>query len=242
MSNNFEQFIKEVESDLRQEKFEQLWKKYGRHITIGFVVLVGLAGAFNLWQHHQVKQRDIISQQFLNAQTLIFNKNSGDALAAMESIAKNSHKTYATLAKFNLATVLRQPTGHQDLRRAELVYQEIIDDRSTEHLLRELATVLFVGLRLDCMEQGSTEELDKLLKRIEACTKDGAPYRHLALELRGMIELRQKNFPKATETFAKIAQDEKTSNDLRLRAQMVSQSLASQLTTQLTAQSAAKVG
>lgn len=234
MSNNFEQFIKEVESDLRQEKFEKLWKQYGKNITIGFVVLVGLSGAFNLWQHHQVKQRDVISQQFLNAQTLMFNKSSGDALAAMEGIAKSSHKTYATLAKFNMATILRQPTGHQDLQRAADVYQEIMNDRSAEHMLRDLATVLFVGLRLETLkiDKSGLEELRQL---IEKCAKDGAPYRHLALELCGMIELRMidlhKNSPaKAIEIFTKLAQDEKTPKDLRLRAQMVSQNLASQLT------------
>jgi hypothetical protein len=233
MSNNFEQFIKEVESDLRHEKFEQLWKKYGKNITMGLVVLVALSGAFNWWQHYQTKQRDIVSQQFLSAQSLMFNKNSGDALAAMEGISKSSHRTYSVLAKFNMATILRQPTGHQNLARAEELYQEIMNDRSAEHLLRELATVWYVGLRLDNLKNETGEEFDKLLKLIATCDKDGDPYRHLALELRGMIELRQKNFPKATETFTKLAQDEKTPKDLRLRAQMVTQNLASQLSSKV---------
>ncbi len=232
MSNNFEQFINEVESDLRQEKFEKLWKKYGKNITIGFVVLICLSGAFNWWQQYQTKQRDIISQQFLNAQTLMFSKSSGDALAAMENISKTSHRTYSTLAKFSMATILRQPTGHQDLARAEKIYQEIMDDRSNEHFLRELATVLLVGLRLDLLKDESATELETLLKMLSSCEKNDAPYRHLALELHGMIELRQKNFPKATEIFTKIAQDEKTPKDLRLRAQMITQNLASQLANQ----------
>ena len=232
MSNNFEEFIKEVEGDIRQEKFEHLWKKFGKQIVIGFVVLVALSGAFNLWQHHQTKQRDIISQQFLSAQTLMFNKTNGDALAAMEGIAKNSHHAYSVLAKFNIATILRQPTGHQDLQRAEKIYQEIIDDRSVGHLLRELATVLLAGLRLDNLKQDNDDEFKKILKLVDPCTKDGAPYRHLALEIRGIIELRQKDSSKAALTFSKIAQDEKTPNDLRLRAQLISQNLAGQLNNQ----------
>jgi hypothetical protein len=230
MSNNFEQFINEVESDLRHEKFEKLWKQYGKSITIGCVVLVGLSGAFNWWQHYQTKQRDIISQQFLSAQTLMFNKSVGDTLAAMENIAKTSHRSYSTLAKFNIATILRQPTGHQDLARAEKIYQEIMDDRKTEHLLRELATILFVGLRLDIIKDEAPEELQKLLKLLSSCENNGDPYRHLALELHGMIEIRNKNFPKAAEIFTKIAQDENTPKDLRLRAQMITQDLASKLT------------
>lgn len=228
MSNNFEQFIQEVESDLRQEKLEHLWKKYGKAITAGFVVVIALSGAFNLWQHYQTKQRDTISQQFVSAQSLLFNKNIGDALSAMEGISKASHRTYSTLAKFNMAAILRQETGHKDLNRAEEIYKDLMS-RGTEHIFRELATVLFVSLRLDRMNGDNEEEVQKLLKLIEPCLKEGAPYRHLALELRGMIELRQKNYPNAAETFVTIAQDEKAPKDLRSRAQVMTQNLAGQL-------------
>lgn len=233
MSNNFEQFIQEVESDLRQEKFEHLWKKYGKAITAGFVVVVALSGAFNLWQHYQIKQRDTISQQFVNAQSLLFNRNVGDALSAMEGISKASHRTYATLAKFNMAAILRQETGHKDLNRVEEIYKDLMNSGNTEHMFRELATVLFVSLRLDRMKNGDEEETQKLLKLVEPCLKEGAPYRHLALELKGMIELRQKNYAKATETFVNIAQDEKAPKDLRLRAQVITQNLAGQLAEQV---------
>ena len=159
MSNNFEQFIQEVESDLRQEKFEHLWKKYGKSVTIGFAVIIGLSAAFNLWQHHQAKQRDIISQQFVNAQTLMFNKNIGDALAAMEGISKSSHRSYSALAKFNMASILRQETGHKDLNRAEEIYKDLMNS-STEHMFRELATVLYVSLRLDRLKDDDQDEYE----------------------------------------------------------------------------------
>jgi hypothetical protein len=231
MSNNFEQFIQEVESDLRQEKFEHLWKKYGKSVAIGFAVIIGLSAAFNLWQHHQAKQRDIISQQFVNAQTLMFNKNIGDALAAMEGISKSSHRTYSALAKFNMASILRQETGHKDLNRAEEIYKDLMNS-STEQMFRELATVLYVGLRLDRLKDDDQDECKKLEKLMEPCIDGASPYRHLALELKGMIELRQKNHTKATETFVAIAQDEKCPKDLRWRAQVMTQSLAGQLAEQ----------
>ncbi len=231
MSNNFEQFIQEVESDLRQEKFDQLWKRYGKQVIIGFAVVVGLSLAFNVWQHHEIKQRDIVSQQFVNAQTLLYNKKIGDSLSAMEGISQSSHRTYATLAKFNIAAILRQETGHKDLNRAEEIYKELMNTKTSEHMFRELATVLYIGLRLDRI-QDNHEELEKLLKMIESCSKKSAPYVHLALELKGMIELRQKNYQKAAETFVSIGQDEKAPKDLRLRAQVMTQSLAGKIAEQ----------
>ncbi|MCE2716612.1 MAG: tetratricopeptide repeat protein [Pseudomonadota bacterium] len=227
MSNNFDQFIQEVESDLRQEKFEQLWKKYGKSVSVGFGVIVALSLSFNLWQHYQAKQRDIISQQFVNAQTLMFSKNVSDALSAMEGISKSSHRTYSTLAKLNVASILRMETGHKDLSKAETIYKELMENSSVEHMFRELATVQYVSLCLD--KSTSSEELQSLLKLLDVCTKEAAPYRHLALELKGMIELKQKNYEKASEIFVAIAQDEKSPKDLRLRAQIIAQNLASQL-------------
>ena len=231
MSNNFEQFIQEVESDLRQEKFEHLWKKYGKSVAIGFAVIIGLSAAFNLWQHHQAKQREIISQQFVNAQTLMFNKNIGDALAAMEGISKSSHRTYSELAKFNMASILRQETGHKDLNRAEEIYKDLMNS-STEQMFRELATVLYVSLHLDRLKNDNVEELKKLEKLLEPCAKEAAPYRHLALELKAILELRQNNHAKAAEIFVSIAQDPKCPKDLQTRAQVMTQNLASQMAEQ----------
>lgn len=230
MSNNFDQFIQEVESDLRQEKFEILWKKYGKSISIGFGVIVALSAGFNFWQNYQIKQRDIISQQFVSAQTLMFNKNIGDALAAMEGIAKSSHHTYATLAKFNAASMLRMETGHKDLNKAKEIYKKLMDDSSVDHTFRELAIIQYVSLCLD--EAQNSDELQRLIKLIEPCAKEAAPYRHLALELKGTIKLLQKNYEQASEIFVSIAQDEKSPKDLRLRAQIITQNLASQLAEQ----------
>jgi hypothetical protein len=47
-----------------------------------------------------------------------------------------------------------------------------------------------------------------------------------------MIELRQKNYQKAAETFVSIGQDEKAPKDLRLRAQVMTQSLAGKIAEQ----------
>lgn len=231
MSNNFNEFIQEVESDLRQEKFDKLWNQYGKAVVGGFVVIIGLSAAFNIWKSHQTKQRDIISQQFSNAQNLIFGKKIGDGLSAMEGIATSSHRNYAVLAKLNIAATLRQETGHKDFDRAEAIYKELMASSSTDHIFRQLATVLYIGLRLERITN-EKDELEPLSKQLEPLIKDTAPYRHLALELKGVIELRQNDHAKAAETFLKIAQDDKAPKDLRSRAQVVTQHLAAQLARQ----------
>ena len=107
-----------------------------------------------------------------------------------------------------------------------------MDSSSTEHMFRELATVLYVSLHLDRLKNDNVEELKKLEKLLEPCAKEAAPYRHLALELKAILELRQNNHAKAAEIFVSIAQDPKCPKDLQTRAQVMTQNLASQMAEQ----------
>lgn len=225
MSNNFESLIQEVESDIRQERFEKIWKEYGKKIVAGFVVIIGLSAAYNIWQHNQIKQRDIISQQFTNAQTLMFSKNYGDALAAMENIAKSSHYIYATLAKFNVAGILRQESNLKDLNKAADIYQEIIKDRSLNANIRNLASVLYATLKIDDSSLTSEQLKEQIQSMDEIANKDGC-YKYLALEVKGMIYFRMKDYKTASDIFMEIMQAEKASRDVKLRSQVITQHMA----------------
>jgi hypothetical protein len=227
MSNNFENLMQEVESDIRQEKFEKLWKEYGKTIVGAFVVIVGLSAAYNIWQHNQAKQTNIVSQQFSNAQTLMFSQNYTDALPAMENIANSSHKTYAVLAKFNVASILRQTSELKDLAKAESIYQEIMNNHSVNAAMRDLATVLYVGLKLDNAK--NNDGFNQYLTILEPITTKESAYKFLALENKGLIQFKLKDYKAASDAFLAIVQSEKSPKDVKLRAQMMTQHIASLL-------------
>jgi hypothetical protein len=227
MSNNFENLMQEVEGDIRQEKIEKLWKEYGKTIIGAFVVIVGLSAAYNLWQHHQAKQTDIISQQFSSAQSLMFSQNYSDALAAMESIASSSHRNYAVLAKFNVASIVKQYSGHKDLQKAEKIYKEIMTDKAVNPIMRDLATVLYVNLKLDISTDN--DHLKECLSILEPVVSKESAHKFLAMESKGLIQFRLKDYKAATDVFLNIVQSEKSPKDVKLRAQMMAQHIASLL-------------
>lgn len=227
MSNNFTNLMQEVESDIRQEKFEKLWKEYGKTIIGVFVVIVGLSTAYNIWQHNQAKQTDILSQQFSNAQTLMFGQNYADALPAMENIANASHKTYSVLAKFNVASILRQNSDLKDLVKAESIYQEIMNNRSVNAAMRDLATVLYVGLKLDNAK--NNDDFNQCLTILEPIATKESAYKFLALENKGLIQFKLKDYKASSDAFLAILQSDKSSKDVKLRAQMMTQHIASLL-------------
>lgn len=227
MSNNFENLMNEVESDIRQEKFEKLWKEYGKIIVAIVFVIIGLSAAYNLWQHHQSKQTDIISQQFSNAQSLMFSQNFSDALPAMESIAKSSHRNYSTLAKFNVASIVRQDSAHKDLAKAEKIYKEIMGDKAVNPIMRDLAAVLYVNLKLDITSDN--DHLTECLGILEPIVTKESAHKFLAMESKGLIQFRLKDYKTASDIFLNIVQAEKSPKDIRLRAQMMAQHIASLL-------------
>lgn len=227
MSNNFENLMDEVESDIRQEKFEKLWKQYGKSIVAAFVLIVGLSAAYNLWQHHQAKQTDIISQQFSNAQSLMFSQNFADALPAMEGIANSSHRNYSVLAKFNVASIVRQDSAHKDLTKAEKIYKEIMNDKAINPIMRDLAAVLYVNLKLDMSVEN--DHLTECLSILEPIVTKESAHKFLAMESKGLIQFRLKDYKTASDIFLNIVQSEKSPKDVRLRAQMMAQHIASLL-------------
>ena len=53
MADQFDEFVQEVENDIRQEKLRDLWDKYGKIASsvIGGVLTIGVG--ITLWQNHQ---------------------------------------------------------------------------------------------------------------------------------------------------------------------------------------------
>ena len=49
--------FREVEEDVRRERFEQIWKQYGDYIIAGVAVIVIAIAGYELWQRYEETQR-----------------------------------------------------------------------------------------------------------------------------------------------------------------------------------------
>jgi hypothetical protein len=224
MADKFDEFLEEVESDIRQEKLEKLWHQYGK-LIIGVVVgCLALSGSYMLWQNHQHKQRQLMSEKFVGAQNLIAQGKISEALGVMQDISKSSHKSYATLAKFYEAYLISQ----KDYKAAIGLYQDIIVSSSVEKELQDLAQIFSINLEIDHLgNENQTETIDGILKKLEPLTASDQPWRFLALELTGILAYKKNDFTKATEVFLQLAQDPQVPEGMRSRVQLMTQTLAS---------------
>ena len=230
MADKFDEFLEEVEQDIRHERLEKLWKEYGKTLVIAVVGVLALTAGFMAWKNHRHNQHVIFSEQFVGAQNLIAQGKTSEAIGVMQSLSKGSHHGYAVLAKFLEASLLVKEGPQQDLKSAQDVYVSIEKDKSADKHLRDLATFFKVSLEIDRLPSAPDEaSIKKLIETLEPLTHQDNPWHSIAKELKGLLLYKQNKMTEASEIFISLIQDEKSPAELRMRAQLMSQVLVGHL-------------
>jgi hypothetical protein len=222
--DKFDEFLEEVEQDIRQEKYLQLWNKYGRIITGAVAGLLILTAGFNVYSHYETKKRLEAAQKFVDVQQLMVQGQTDQALGVLAAMGTESTKTYPILADFVRAAMLAKRGSPEELDKARDIYQTIASNRKAEQNWQELAKILQVHLEI---ERGQKEAAE-LIAQLAPLTKEGAPWRALALESTALLHYKTGDKAKASEIFVQLAQDKDIAEGIMVRAQLMSQILASE--------------
>lgn len=203
--------FREIDEEMRQERFEKLWQSYGKYAMGIGVVLVLAVVAWKSWDHYIVSQRQEQSLQFSNANKLLAEGKKTEAAARFASLAQEGSGGYKTLARFHQAA-LRADSGDQ--AGALSIYDALAKDASLDGAMREAADIFAVTLGLD----DATADIGKFNARLAPLMAEGGSWRHAARELAGLIALRQSDSKLAREHFQKIADDPAAPQGMRARA------------------------
>ena len=203
--------FREIDEEMRQERFEKLWQSYGK-FAMGFgVILVLAVVAWKAWDHYSTSQKQEQSLQFSIANALAAEGKKTEAADRFSRLAEEGSGGYKTLSRFHQAA-LRADTG--DKASALAIYNDLAKDSSLDQTMREAADVSAVMLELD----GPSADSANLTARLEPLMVDGGAWRHAARELSGLIALRQSDSKLAREHFQKIADDPTAPQGMRARA------------------------
>jgi hypothetical protein len=202
--------FKEVEEDLRREKLEKLWQRYGRAvIALAVLVVVGTAGSV-AWQRYQQHREAQLAEQY-GAAIALADPTAGDlakADAALANIA-DAGGGYGALAALERAAV-KAKAG--DLDGAGKIYDGLASDSGAPAALRDLARLL-KAMRL--VDSGDPAALTALLAPLMAPEN---PWRFSATELTALLALKSGDQKRATELFTQLADDQAAPSSLRARA------------------------
>ncbi len=209
MADQDDSLLREVDEELRRERMERLWKRYGNlFVALSFGVVAAVAG-YKGWQYYQRQQAETAGQAYIAALDMIRANKTDEAIKALEKLSAGSHAAAAGLAKLRLAALL---ANKDETERAATLYRAIAEDTALELPLRNAARIRHGWLLAD------TASLDELKKILAGLDVDGNPWRAAAREILALAALRAGDSKTALAYVRQIIDDAETPVEARNRA------------------------
>jgi len=201
--------FREVDEDVRKERYLKLWKAYGAYaVGVAVVIAVAVAGGVG-WDKYRQSEREADGVRFGEALQLARDGHDADAAAAFAELGGDASGGYRMLSRFQEAAAL---VRGGDSAAAVAVYDGIADDGGVESALRELASLLAV------MQLVDTAGPDELASRLARLLNEDGVWRYSAREFAGLVAQKRGEVAKARETFAELAADPNAPSGVRARA------------------------
>ncbi|MGU3574639.1 tetratricopeptide repeat protein [Brucellaceae bacterium C25G] len=202
-------FIREVNEELRSEKAKAFWRSFGPLIIGSAVAIVLGTGAYVGYTNWTESKASASGDKFLAALDLASAGKNDEALTAFDDLEKTGYGSYPALAQLRSATVLLQKG---DSKGAVNAFDEASQDKAIPAALRDVARLRAAYILVD---DGS---YDDVAKRVEALSADTNPMRHSAREALGLAAWKAGRNEDAAKLFKQNADDSVAPPNLRQRA------------------------
>jgi hypothetical protein len=199
----------EVDEDLRRDRAQKLWNKYGNYVIAAAVVLVAGVAAFVYWRDYERKQAEAGAAIYLAAVDQVRSGAADAAEKALAAVARDGRAGYAVLARFQEAA-LKSRNG--DTAGATAIYRAIAADNNADRSLRDVASLLAL---LNAVDGGGTADDQR---QLAALSTPNNSWRHLAWEIAAFNDLRAGRVEQARGHYTRIADDTDAPAGIRARA------------------------
>ncbi len=204
--------FREVEEDVRRERYAQLWKQYGDYaIAAAAAVIVGVA-AWQLWQRYQQNQRIEASNAYIMA---VEASDPSKAAAAFATLAKTAPSGYATISRMQEANALLASGRHD---QAIGLYRTLM--AQDEPLFASVARLRLAWADADTMSKNDMQTL------LAPLTDPSNAFHFMANELLAYVDYRLGNAKESENTYRLLAKDPATPDGIKARATVMAAFLA----------------
>lgn len=199
----------EVSEDLRRDRAQQMWEKYGKYVMALAVLIVAGTAGYVFWQDYSRKQAEAGAAQYVAA--LDQSRAAGAAAdgQALSGVIRGGPAGYAALARLHEAASL---TRSGEFAKAAALYQAIATDTGIEREIRDAASILAALNALDVSDPATVE------RQVAVLAMPGNPWRHLAWEIAAAAAMKGGNKEQARGYYTRIADDPEAPAALRARA------------------------
>jgi hypothetical protein len=204
--------LREIDEDLRRERYALLWSRYGWVIITLLVALVlGVAG-YEGWRAYQQRVQIQSGERFAAAMTLA-GVDPATAAGAFRELAEDAPRGYEILARLREAALHLEQNDHA---AAAAVY-ETLAGRTGDPLYSDLAVILRV--MADMQMAVTPANAAELAERLAPLTAPDRPWRYSAQEMSAHLALRSGETEKARELLTGLSVDAQAPDGIRARAE-----------------------
>ena len=197
-------FLDEVQEDIKREKFEDIFKKFGLHFGAAIAIIIGGTGFFTWYDSHLLEKKEISGYNYAKAL-------KGD-VTELDIVIEEGSKGYANLAALKKANIV----ARSNKEKAIELYEQIASASSVDKATRDMAVLKMAYLMI---ETGKNEgKIEKLLKSI---SKKGSPFRYSAIEMAGIYKIKKGDISGAKDEFSEITKDAFAPENMRIRAEKI---------------------
>jgi hypothetical protein len=207
MSDNF---LREIDEEVRRDKAADLWKKYGNLVIVLLALLVVAVGGWRFWQYRQEQAAHAVSSRLEEALKASRESRGEDAEKTLTDLAKEGSDGYRLVARFRLAAeaARREPAD------GAKAFDALANDTTVEQVFRDLARIRSNLLKVDSVPYA------EIRAAVEPLAAPAGTWRHTAREILGLSALKGGNLDEAGRWFDQIVVDPQAPQGLRQRADL----------------------
>lgn len=210
-------FIREVDEQIRQDRAQEFWAKYGKYVIALAVLIAAATAAFQAWKYFQETTAAKFGDSYMNAIALSNEGQHEEAISALNAIAEEGAGQYPALAKMRIAS---ETAAKGDKAAAIVEFDAIAADSTYSPVFQQIATLRAGLLAVDLEDYASVES------RLSSLASAGEPFRHSAREALGISAMNAGEDTKALDWYQAIADDTASPQGVRGRAQLMLNILA----------------
>ena len=204
----------EVDEDIRKERYQSLWSKYGKYVIsliVLIIVIFSLSQYFN--QKNITDNKKLLDIYYSAAEKIEINQYEL-ANKSLVKVYNEKNKTLSALSGFKLAEILIQDNQKE---KALLFLEEMYNNKSLEQIYRELALYKYIIINFENIQ---IKEIEDIANSITTNKIILEPYFQ---EIFGIKLLTLGNIERANSIFTELSVNENTPFDLKVRLEKLIQ-------------------
>ena len=202
-----EEFVREVDEDIKEEKRIKLWKKFFPYVVGISLGIIIFTSGYVFWNNYTKSLNQQLGDDFTAAVQLANEEDLDASIVALNRIVDEGSDGYVTLAKMKKASILIQ---RGELKLGLEIYLDL-ERNAVDQSFRDIASILYV---LNSMDTKDPQILLEKINKLES----SQIWRSSALEMKAFLKLKQNKIDEARKAFESILSLPSTPSSLATRA------------------------